>query len=84
MARGKIWTHADHQHLRWYAERGFSAHETGRMMDRTEAAIARKALELRIAFHGPSSAPFGNQNGVRGAFKAVLRAYDRAHPQPPL
>ena len=54
------------------------------MMDRTEAAIARKALELRIAFHGPSSAPFGNQNGVRGAFKAVLRAYDRAHPQPPL
>ena len=56
------WTRAEILHMKWYAERGFSANETGKMLDRSEGAVAWKAQEIGLSFHGPSGAPFGNHN----------------------
>jgi len=68
------WTRAELLHMKWYAERGFSANETGKMLDRSEAAVARKAQEIGLSFHGPSGAPFLNRNGARGTFIQILRS----------
>jgi hypothetical protein len=68
------WTRADVLHMRWYAERGFSAAEAGAVMGRTGASVARKASECGISFHGPSGAPFLNQNGKRGTYLKIARA----------
>lgn len=62
------WTRGDLQHLRWYAERGLSQAETSKLMNRSQGAIAIKASELGISFHGPDGAPFANQNGVGTRF----------------
>jgi len=59
---GKPWTPADVVHMRWYASRGFSYAECGKMLERSPDSIANKASELGVAFHGPDGAPFCNDN----------------------
>lgn len=87
--RSHRWTEAALKTLAWYAERGLSEAETACLMGRTKASIALKAGQLRIHFHGPSGAPFCNQNGnsparrleqmkaqVRRSVLAIMEAAD--------
>jgi len=61
---GRPWGESELQALRRLAKRGVSLRLAGKVLGRSEAAVAIKASEKQIKFHGgPGGAPLGNQNG---------------------
>ena len=77
MPHGKAWTRGDIQHLRWYAERGFSEAEAAAVMGRSWGSIHNRAQLLGIHFHGPAGAPFANQNGTGSRFSEMRQPNKR-------
>lgn len=70
-----FWTDFDERLMAKFAENGRSQSYVARELGRSPRAIAIKAGQLKISFHGKPGAPLGNKNAAGRRQPAFWRDY---------